>query len=241
MLKLKLPLIVSAVLLTQGCQSTMDSMSASVSDTVGSLKESWQEAQKRNAESRAKWWYNDKPLMAPKHKDGSEFNVGGKRDTIGGFRQFNWSQPLSADMTLVKRDGLINIYKYTGDLDKRIGGAKLSDIQFGYFDNRLHSVTLKTNNDADGQALLTALDLTFGRGMAPNSPSEKPWQAQYGLNTSPLFVHSNVFHYNKHYGWAEYDCFSDDKPCEATLYSKLEEYKRQEAFIQQANESASDF
>ncbi|WP_448564123.1 hypothetical protein [Thalassotalea ganghwensis] len=241
MLRGKLPLLISAVLLTQGCQTTVETVGGSVSEAVSSVKKSWQQAQRRNAESRTKWWYNDRPLMAPKHKDGSEFNVGGKKDTISGFRQFKWSQPLSGDMTLIKQDGLISIYHYNGDLDKRIGGAKLSDIQFGYFDNRLYSVELITDNDADGQALLTALDLTFGRGMAPNAPSEKPWHANYGLNTSPLFVHSNIFHYNKHYGWAEYDCFSDDNPCKATLYSKLEEYKRQEAFMMQADESASDF
>jgi len=242
MLKTKLSMCILAALLTQGCQSTaLDSVKNGVSNAVGSVQASWQEAKKRNEAKRAKWYYNKKPLMAAKHRNGKDFNIGGKKDTIDGFRDFKWSAPLDSKMTLVKQDGLLNFYQYNGDIAKRIGGAQLSDIQFVYFEKRLHSVVLKTDKDTDGQALLTALDFTFGTGIAPDMPSHKPWHGRYTIYNSPLFVHSNIFHYNKHYGWGEYDCFGDDKPCSATLYSKLEEYKHQEAVVNQANLAVSDF
>lgn len=242
MVKLKLSLVLTSALLMQGCQTTtLDNVQKSMTDAVGSVKTSWEEAKKRNAEKRAKWYYNNKPLMAATHRNGKAFNVNGKKDTLDGFRDFKWSQPLNDKMSLIKHDGLLSYYRYQGDIKQRIGGANLSDIQFVYFDSRLHSVVLKTDNDTDGQALLTALDFTFGTGVAPDFPSQKPWQGKYSLHGSPLFVHSNIFHYNKHYGWGEYDCFDDNKPCQATLYSKLEEYKHQEAVVKQANQAENDF
>lgn len=241
MSKIKLSLVLSFALLTQACETTMESVQNSVSNAVDSVQHSWEEAKKRRQESREKWYYNDKPLMAITHKDGGDFNVGGKKDTIDGFRDFKWSQPLNKQMTLIRHDGLLSIYHFNGEMEKRIGGANLSDIQFVYFDNRLHSVLFKTDNDTDGQALLTALDFTFGTGIAPNFPSQKPWRGEYGMQSTPFFIHSNVFHYNKHYGWGEYNCSDDDKPCEAALYSKLEEYKHQEAIVEQANNAAKDF
>lgn len=239
---LKYTLVISILLLTQGCQSTsLTSVQEGFSNAVDSVQTSWDEAKQNNAEKRAKWYYNDKPLMALKHKNGNDFNLGGKKDTIDGFREFKWSAQLPKNMNLIRRDGLLTYYRLDGNIDKSIGGAHLSDIQLVYFQDRLHSVVLLTNNDTDGQALLSALDVTFGNGVAPNFPSQKPWQGQYGMYGSPFFVHSNIFHYNKHYGWAEYDCLADDKPCQVTLYSKIEEYKHQEALAKQANDSTNDF
>ena len=224
-------LCATSILFMQGCQST----------AIESVKSSWEEAKQRNAEKKAKWYYNNKPLMALKHRSGKEFNIGGKKDTIDGFRDFKWSSSLPENMKLVKRDGLLSYYQYEGEVKKRIGGANLSDIHFSYFDGRLHSVVLLTDNDTDGQALLSALDMTFGRGIAPDFSSQKPWSGKYTLYNSPFFVHDNLFHYNKHYGWAEYDCLEESKPCQATIYSKIEEYKLQEALINQAENASSDF
>ena len=234
MQKLPLALIITGTLLLQGCQSTMN-------NAVESVKTSWDEAKQRNAERKAKWYYNNKPLMAPKFKNGKDFNVNAKKDTIDGFRDYKWSSELLPEMVLVKTDGLLSFYRSNKLSTNTIGGATLSDVQFVYFDGRLHSVKLITDNETDGQALLSALDVTFGVGLAPDFPSAKPWNATYSLTGSPLFVHSNIFHYNKHYGWGEYDCFEDNKPCIATLTGKIEEYKYQEAFASQANAAASDF
>jgi hypothetical protein len=225
-----------AALAATGCQST------SINSIVDSTKNSWEEAKKRNAEKKAKWYYNNKPLMAAKFRNGKAFNVNGKVDTIDGFRDFKWQSKLSEDMSIIRKDGLLSFYSYNGQLEHKIGGAKLSNIEFGYFDNRLHSVILITNTDTDGQALLSSLDVTFGVGIGPDSPSSKPWNGQYTIYNSPFFVHSNVFHYNKNYGWIEYDCGSKDSdPCKATLYSKIEEYKHQEKFSSQASSAVADF
>jgi hypothetical protein len=235
-LNFKISILLLSVLATSGCQST------SINSMVESTKSSWEEAKKRNAEKKAKWYYNNKPLMAAKFRNGKLFNVNGKVDTIDGFRDFKWHIPPSKDMSFIRKDGLLSYYSYNGQLEHKIGGAKLSNIEFVYFDNRLHSVVLLTNNDTDGQALLSALDVTFGVGIGPDSSSSKPWNAQYTLYTSPFYVHSNLFHYNKNYGWAEYDCgIEDSDPCKVTLYSKIEEYKHQEKFISQASDAAADF
>ncbi len=224
------------VLATTGCQST------TIDSIVDNTTNSWEAAKKRNAEKKAKWYYNNKPLMAAKFRNGKSFNVNGKVDTIDGFRDFKWHKQLSNDMSFIRQDGLLSYYSYTGKLEHKIGGAKLSDIEFVYFDNRLHSVVLLTDNDTDGQALLSALDVTFGVGIGPDSSSSKPWNAQYTLYTSPFYVHSNLFHYNKNYGWAEYDCgVQDSDPCKVTLYSKVEEYKHQEKFSSQASDAVADF
>jgi hypothetical protein len=231
-----IPFLLLVASATTGCQST------SINAIVDGTKNSWEEAKQRNAEKKAKWYYNNKPLMAAKFRNGKAFNVNGKVETIDGFRDFKWHSKLSEDMNFIRKDGLLSFYSYNGQLEHKIGGATLSNIEFVYFDNRLHSVILITNTDTDGQALLSSLDVTFGVGIGPDSPSSKPWNGQYTIYNSPYFVHSNVFHYNKNYGWIEYDCgVKDSDPCKATLYSKIEEYKHQDKFSSQASSAVADF
>jgi|GEM_PF-2812613 len=223
---------VVAVVALSGCQAT--SLQQNYNEAVDGFKKGWE---KSLAASSAAISKSASSLEGRKDRAGKPFNAGAKVHSIDGFRTFKWSS-LPDNMTQSSIDGLITYYQYNGQLKTMIGGAQLSKIEFGYLENRLHSVVLHTGDDTNGQALLTALDSTFGKGMSPDQSHQKPWRASYQISNSPYKMSNNVFHYDKDNGWGEFSC---ESLCKVTFYSKHEELNRQTKFASQAQNAEGDF
>ncbi len=89
-----------------------------------------------------------------------------------GFRDMEWNQPPAPGMVKDHVEG--NIIFYTRATDKlSIGNAKLTSIIYGFFNNRLSGVTVRTGVGQE-DALLAVLNESWGKGHQSN-PYIKSW------------------------------------------------------------------
>ncbi|WP_418140600.1 hypothetical protein NUW46_15560 [Marinobacter sp. MA] len=172
---------------------------------------------------------------------GKPLNPGGKKKKLLGFRELKWGDAPTDNMVKVGTVDTFDIYKVNNS-DNSIGRASLSAIHYRYLDDKLHSVVLETADFDNGDALLQALDSTFGKGLQPDNGNVHPSNASYVTSNSRYAAQTNVWYWDKHSGWIDMRCQEGGSPvCSATLISKVEyanEIKKKQSA---ANNAVSDF
>ena len=91
-----------------------------------------------------------------------------------GFRGHEWGTPyesMAKTLELVE-DSDVKIYSKPGD-KLTFGNAELSALVYGFYDNKLALVMMRSKGSTNGQALLKAFETEFGYSNNPNIQSER--------------------------------------------------------------------
>lgn len=172
---------------------------------------------------------------------GQSLNPGGKKEKLTGFRGHTWGDAPTAKMLKVGTEDTFTLYEeQNGSMS--IGRANLFSVTYRYLDSQLHSIVLETEDFDNGDALLQALDTTFGTGRQPDDGNAHPSNASYVTYSSKFVAQTNVWYWDKHSGWIDMRCQESQSPtCSAKLISKVgysdEIQKKQSA----AESAVSDF
>lgn len=155
------------------------------------------------------------------NSSGEPLNPGGKKDKVTGFRGHKWGDAPSDAMEKIGLEDTFVTYKEK-NANNSIGRANLSAIKYRYLDNELHSIVLETADFDNGDALLQALDSTFGAGRQPDNGNIHPANASYVTFSSRYVAQTNVWYWDKHSGWIDMRCQETMRPvCSAKLISKV--------------------
>lgn len=96
-----------------------------------------------------------------------------------GFRGIKWEQKFStiSDMEYARTDPSYGgIQKYIRKSDEmKIGGAQVSTIEYGFWQDKFSDVLVKTSGFSNWAALKKAVIEKFGRGWQPNMYIERQW------------------------------------------------------------------